>query len=189
MRTETGRPGPAFEIDPGKLAEEVRYDGLLVPRTNTRVTPLQAVLRYRDLLQVIYVFSGRASVTTAPRLPSADRQPSRSLRPTRRPPGSRTGSVRACQVLRPRRVGQVLALALLDILPSTTQTVSAPGIIFFAAQWLACTFPCRTLRRYSSRMPAHGLGPMWVATPSSQLDLHHLSLPVSRRTRAKGRLP
>ena len=30
----------------------------------------------------------------------------------------------------PRRVGQVLALALLDILPSTTQTVSAPGISF-----------------------------------------------------------
>ena len=46
--------------------------------------------------------------------------------------GSRTGSVRACQVLRPRRVDQVLALALLDILPSTTQTVSAPGISFLS---------------------------------------------------------
>src|SRR5215468_9365868 len=53
-----------------------------------------------------------------------------SLRPIRRPPGSRTRSVRACQVLRPRRVDQVLALAPLDILPSTTQTVSAPGISF-----------------------------------------------------------
>jgi hypothetical protein len=40
----TGKPGPAFEIDPGKLAEEARYDGLFVLRTNARITPLQAVL-------------------------------------------------------------------------------------------------------------------------------------------------
>jgi hypothetical protein len=40
------KPGPAFEIDPGKLAEEARYDGLFVLRTNARITPLQAVLRY-----------------------------------------------------------------------------------------------------------------------------------------------
>jgi hypothetical protein len=44
----SGKPGPAFEIDPGKLAEEARYDGLFVLRTNARITPLQAVLRYRD---------------------------------------------------------------------------------------------------------------------------------------------
>src|SRR3954463_10559266 len=42
----------AFEIDPGKLAEEARYDGLFVLRSNARITPLQAVLRYRDLIQV-----------------------------------------------------------------------------------------------------------------------------------------
>jgi hypothetical protein len=42
----------AFEIDPGKVADEARYDGLFVLRTNARITPLQAVLRYRDLLQV-----------------------------------------------------------------------------------------------------------------------------------------
>ena len=47
-----GKPGPAFEVDPGKLAEEARFDGVFVLRTNARVTPLQAVLRYRDLLQV-----------------------------------------------------------------------------------------------------------------------------------------
>ena len=37
-------PGAAFEIDPGKLAEEARYDGIFVLRTNARVTPLNAVL-------------------------------------------------------------------------------------------------------------------------------------------------
>src|SRR4051795_1890219 len=46
----------AFEIDPGKLAEEARYDGLFVLRTNARITPLQAVLRYRDLIQVEQLF-------------------------------------------------------------------------------------------------------------------------------------
>src|SRR3712207_8999926 len=41
------KPGPAFEIDAGKLAEEARYDGIFVLRTNARVTPLQAMLRDR----------------------------------------------------------------------------------------------------------------------------------------------
>jgi hypothetical protein len=41
----SGKP-TLFEIDPGKLAEEARYDGLFVLRTNARITPLQAVLRY-----------------------------------------------------------------------------------------------------------------------------------------------
>src|SRR5208337_700332 len=34
----------------------------------------------------------------------------------------------------------------------------------------------------SSRTPAHGSGPMWVATPSSQWTFTTYSLPVSRRT-------
>jgi hypothetical protein len=34
----------------------------------------------------------------------------------------------------------------------------------------------------SSRSPAHGSGPMWVATPSSQWTFTTYSLPVSRRT-------
>jgi Transposase DDE domain len=51
-----GKAGPAFEIDPGKLADEARFDGIFVLRTNARVTPLQAVLRYRDLLQVEELF-------------------------------------------------------------------------------------------------------------------------------------
>lgn len=42
--------GKTFEIDMGKLADEARYDGISVLRTNARITPLQAVIRYRDLL-------------------------------------------------------------------------------------------------------------------------------------------
>ena len=41
-----------LEIDAGKLAEEARYDGIFVLGTNARVTPLNAVLRYRELLMV-----------------------------------------------------------------------------------------------------------------------------------------
>src|SRR3954451_24071881 len=50
------KPAPAFEIDAGKLAEEARYDGIFVLRTNARVTPLQAMLRYRELLAVETLF-------------------------------------------------------------------------------------------------------------------------------------
>ena len=69
----TGKPGPAFEIDPGKLAEEARYDGLFVLRTNARITPLQAVLRYRDLLQVEDLFRrAKAILRTRPIYHSSD---------------------------------------------------------------------------------------------------------------------
>ncbi len=68
-----GTPGPAFEIDPGKLAEEARYDGLFGLRTNARVTPLQAVLRYRDLLQVEDLFRrAKAILRTRPIYHSSD---------------------------------------------------------------------------------------------------------------------
>src|SRR5262245_53904249 len=68
-----GKPGPAFEIDPGKLAEEARFDGVFVLRTNTRVTPLQAVLRYRDLLQVEDLFRrAKANLRTRPIYHSSD---------------------------------------------------------------------------------------------------------------------
>jgi hypothetical protein len=54
--------GQAFEIDAGKLAEEARYDGVFVLRTNARVTPLQAMLRYRELLEVETLFRRTKSV-------------------------------------------------------------------------------------------------------------------------------
>ena len=64
---------PAFEIDPGKLAEEARYDGIFVLRTNARITPLQAMLRYRDLLQVEALFRvAKATLDTRPIFHSSD---------------------------------------------------------------------------------------------------------------------
>jgi len=54
--------GQAFEIDPGKLADEARHDGVFVLRTNARVTPLQAMLRHRELLEVETLFRKTKSV-------------------------------------------------------------------------------------------------------------------------------
>ena len=63
----------AFEIDIGKVAEEARYDGLFVLRTNARITPLQAVLRYRDLIQVEQLFrTTKALMRTRPIYHSSD---------------------------------------------------------------------------------------------------------------------
>jgi len=64
---------PAFEIDAGKLAEEARFDGVFVLRTNAHVTPLQAVLRYRELLQVENLFQrAKAAMRTRPIFHSCD---------------------------------------------------------------------------------------------------------------------
>jgi DDE family transposase len=68
----TGK-GTAFEINPGKLADEARYDGVFVLRTNARISPLQAVLRYRDLLQVEDLFrTAKALMRTRPIYHSSD---------------------------------------------------------------------------------------------------------------------
>ena len=56
LRKVAAKGARSFEIDAGKLAEEARFDGIFVLRTNAKVTPLQAVLRYRDLLQVEDLF-------------------------------------------------------------------------------------------------------------------------------------
>jgi hypothetical protein len=64
---------PSFEIDAGKLAEEARLDGIFVLRTNAKVTPLQAVLRYRDLLHVEDLFRRtKAIMRTRPIFHSSD---------------------------------------------------------------------------------------------------------------------
>jgi len=63
-RTDAGK---AFEVDAGKLADEARFDGITVLRTNAKITPLQAVLRYRDLLEVESLFrAAKASFDTRP---------------------------------------------------------------------------------------------------------------------------
>ena len=62
-----------FQIDAGKLAEEARFDGVFVLRTNAKITPLQAVLRYRDLLQVENLFfRTKAVMRTRPIFHSSD---------------------------------------------------------------------------------------------------------------------
>ena len=59
--------GAAFEIDAGKLAEEACFDGISVVTTNAKITPLQAVIRYRDLLQVESLFyKAKATFDTRP---------------------------------------------------------------------------------------------------------------------------
>ena len=69
-RTGTGK---AFEIDPGKLAEEARFDGAFVLRTNAAMTPLNAVLRYRELLLVEDLFRrAKVQLRTRPIYHSCD---------------------------------------------------------------------------------------------------------------------
>ncbi|MDE0390714.1 MAG: hypothetical protein OXI57_01435 [Rhodospirillales bacterium] len=65
--------GAAFEIDAGKFAEEARYDGIFVLRTNARLTPLNVVLRYRELLMVESLFqAAKATFDTRPIFHSCD---------------------------------------------------------------------------------------------------------------------
>ena len=65
--------GKAFEIDAGKLADEARFDGIFVLRTNATMTPLNAVLRYRELLQVEDLFRrAKTQLRTRPIYHSCD---------------------------------------------------------------------------------------------------------------------
>ena len=72
-KTGESKNTPIFEIDLGKLAEEARFDGIFVLRTNAKITPLQAVLRYRDLLKVENLFlRTKAVMRTRPIFHSSD---------------------------------------------------------------------------------------------------------------------
>ena len=65
--------GKAFEIDAGRLAEEARFDGIFVLRTNAGMTPLNAVLRYRELLLVEDLFRrAKVQLRTRPIYHSCD---------------------------------------------------------------------------------------------------------------------
>jgi Transposase DDE domain len=56
-----------FTIDEDRITEEARYDGLYVLRTNTQLHPLNAMMRYRDLLVVEQLFrSEKALLATRP---------------------------------------------------------------------------------------------------------------------------
>jgi hypothetical protein len=72
-KTAEARGKPVFEIDAGKLAEAARFDGIFVLRTNARISPLQAVLRYRDLVRVEDLFRrAKAVMRTRPIFHSSD---------------------------------------------------------------------------------------------------------------------
>src|SRR6202048_3212029 len=61
------RLGEHFAVDETRVAEDARFDGLYVLRTNTKLTPLQVMLRYRDLLRVEQLFrQAKAVLATRP---------------------------------------------------------------------------------------------------------------------------
>jgi hypothetical protein len=51
-----------FEIDDKRVADDARYDGLYVLRTNTTLNPLATMLRYRELLKVEDIFRTTKSI-------------------------------------------------------------------------------------------------------------------------------
>jgi DDE family transposase len=63
---KAGRP-QRLVLDEDKLAEETKFDGIFVLRTNTTLDPLQAMLRYKDLWMVEQLFrSAKSLLETRP---------------------------------------------------------------------------------------------------------------------------
>src|SRR5215471_7547293 len=61
------KPGRRFEIDPRRIALDTVFDGIYVLRTNTKLTPLQVVLRYRDRWMVEDIFrTAKSLLATRP---------------------------------------------------------------------------------------------------------------------------
>jgi len=87
-----------------------------------------------------------------------------------------------CEGLRPRRAVGTLALSRSAMSPSVGIKTSAPGIYGLSR---LNGWPMRSPADASpapSRAQTHGLGPMWIATPSSRRTRTDYSLPISRRT-------
>jgi hypothetical protein len=62
-----------FAIDEARVVDDARFDGLYVLRTNTKITPLQVMLRYRDLLRVEQLLrQAKAVLATRPIYHSSD---------------------------------------------------------------------------------------------------------------------
>jgi Transposase DDE domain len=60
-------PEAGFAIDEERVAEDARFDGIFVLRTNTALDPLQAMLRYRELQGVEQLFrSAKSLLATRP---------------------------------------------------------------------------------------------------------------------------
>lgn len=65
--------GPHFAIDHAKAEAEARFDGITVLRTNSTLGPLQAMLRYRELLMVEDLFrQAKSLLRTRPIYHSSD---------------------------------------------------------------------------------------------------------------------
>ena len=60
-------PDVGFAIDEARVAEDARFDGIFVLRTNTTLDPLQTMLRYRELQGVEQLFrSAKSLLATRP---------------------------------------------------------------------------------------------------------------------------
>lgn len=60
-------PEVGFTIDEARVAEDARFDGIFVLRTNTTLDPLRAMLRYRELQGVEQLFrSAKSLLATRP---------------------------------------------------------------------------------------------------------------------------
>jgi DDE family transposase len=60
-------PEVGFAIDEARIADDARFDGIFVLRTNTTLDPLQAMLRYRELQGVEQLFrSAKSLLATRP---------------------------------------------------------------------------------------------------------------------------
>jgi hypothetical protein len=63
-----------FSIDHDKVKADAKFDGLFVLRTNTKLSALQVVLRYRNLPAVEDTFkTAKALLTTRPIFPKTDK--------------------------------------------------------------------------------------------------------------------
>ena len=66
-RRSTPEGYEGFAIDPAKIEADARFDGVFVLRTNTKLSALQVVLRYRNLLAVEDTFrAAKALLATRP---------------------------------------------------------------------------------------------------------------------------
>jgi transposase len=113
------------------------------------------ILKHREML---------VGQRTQSSLINARRRPARCL--ARR--ASRTRNFHTCQGLRPRRAGgRALAMTRQPMLPSGNSTPSAPETFKLSRLngWPICS--PTDASPAPSRMPSHGSGPMWIATPSS----------------------
>ena len=108
-----------FAIDPDKVEEEKKFDGIFVLRTNTDLNPLEAMLCYKQLWTVEQTFR------TAKHLSRPGRSSISSTRPsaaTCSAASSRSCSRRRWKIVSPRSAAQVHGRRSSPISSSSTET-------------------------------------------------------------------